>query len=108
MVIHFGCNINHTGTVYHSFILCFMCVQVMIDKVIILYFIFLHSIKGGAGGPAYERSFRWKVGQFRHLCQVCFWFSLVAIRCKSYKTFIMSCTSHMYINDSDDPESNSS
>lgn len=23
-----------------------------------------------AGGPAYERSFRWKVGQFRHLCQV--------------------------------------
>lgn len=22
-----------------------------------------------ASGPAYERSFRWKVGQFRHLCQ---------------------------------------
>jgi hypothetical protein len=22
------------------------------------------------GGPTYERSFRWKVGQFRHLCQV--------------------------------------
>lgn len=27
------------------------------------------GIKGAAGGPAYERSFRWKVGQFRHLCQ---------------------------------------
>lgn len=27
------------------------------------------GIKGVAGGPAYERSFRWKVGQFRHLCQ---------------------------------------
>lgn len=27
------------------------------------------SIKGAAGGPAYERSFRWKLGQFRHLCQ---------------------------------------
>ncbi|KAK2554358.1 NEDD4-like E3 ubiquitin-protein ligase WWP2 [Acropora cervicornis] len=26
-------------------------------------------MKGAAGGPAYERSFRWKVGQFRHLCQ---------------------------------------
>ena len=27
-------------------------------------------MKGAAGGPAYERSFRWKIGQFRHLCQV--------------------------------------
>lgn len=27
------------------------------------------SINGTAGGPAYERSFRWKLGQFRHLCQ---------------------------------------
>lgn len=27
------------------------------------------TMKGAAGGPAYERSFRWKVGQFRHLCQ---------------------------------------
>ncbi|XP_067052161.1 NEDD4-like E3 ubiquitin-protein ligase WWP1 isoform X1 [Acropora muricata] len=27
------------------------------------------GMKGAAGGPAYERSFRWKVGQFRHLCQ---------------------------------------
>lgn len=27
------------------------------------------GVKGGVGGgPAYERSFRWKVGQFRHLC----------------------------------------
>ena len=31
-------------------------------------------MKGAAGGPAYERSFRWKVGQFRHLCQVFFFF----------------------------------
>ncbi|KAJ7381491.1 WW domain containing E3 ubiquitin protein ligase 1 [Desmophyllum pertusum] len=27
------------------------------------------GIKGAGGGPAYERSFRWKVVQFRHLCQ---------------------------------------
>lgn len=27
------------------------------------------GMKGAAGGPAYERSFRWKIGQFRHLCQ---------------------------------------
>lgn len=38
-------------------------------QVCMLFFL-SHSIKGAAGGPAYERSFRWKVGQFRHLCQV--------------------------------------
>lgn len=40
---------------------------------IITFFFNMHRSKGSYGVPiAYERSFRWKLGQFRYLCHVSF------------------------------------
>lgn len=61
---------------WYIIIIIIIITVIIVVVVIVVYSVtvcyFFSSLKGAAGGPAYERSFRWKLGQFRHLCQVVF------------------------------------
>ena len=58
------------------------------------------SMKGAAGGPAYERSFRWKIGQFRHLCQVLYSSKLQNCVIPLFPHKVQFCV-HVYVDEVD-------